>query len=75
MSAGQYRGIRGGGSGLLIADGRGALPLSAEYKGLSASGDFGSNIGIRLAMIPEPSTGLLVSAGLLGLVGRRKGRH
>jgi len=29
-------------------------------------------IGFRLAMIPEPSTGLLVIAGLLGLAGWRR---
>jgi PEP-CTERM putative exosortase interaction domain len=28
--------------------------------------------GFRLAMVPEPSTGLLVIAGLLGLAGRRR---
>ena len=30
-------------------------------------------IGFRLAMVPEPSTGLLVIAGLLGLAGWRRG--
>jgi hypothetical protein len=29
-------------------------------------------IGFRLAMIPEPGTGLLVIAGLLGLAGWRR---
>jgi formylglycine-generating enzyme required for sulfatase activity len=31
-------------------------------------------LGIRLAMIPEPDTGLLVSAGLVGLAVRRRER-
>jgi PEP-CTERM motif len=31
-------------------------------------------VGLRLAMIPEPSTGLLVIAGLLGLAGWRRAR-
>jgi hypothetical protein len=30
--------------------------------------------GFRLVMIPEPSTGLLVIAGLLGLAGGRRTR-
>jgi len=30
------------------------------------------SLGFRLAMIPEPSTGLLVVAGLLGLGVRRR---
>jgi PEP-CTERM putative exosortase interaction domain len=32
-------------------------------------------VGIRIAMIPEPSTGLLVVAGLIGLAGRRRARE
>jgi len=47
--------------------------LSSE---LSDSSNFGVNattrIGFRLAMIPEPSTGLLVIAGLVGLGTRRR---
>jgi len=31
-------------------------------------------IGFRLAMVPEPSTGLLVITGLHGVAGRRKAR-
>lgn len=31
-------------------------------------------VGFRLVMIPEPGTGLLVLAGLLGLAGRRRAR-
>ena len=33
-----------------------------------------NSIGFRLAMIPEPGTGLLVIAGLLGLAGWRRAR-
>jgi formylglycine-generating enzyme required for sulfatase activity len=56
----------------------GALPLSlAANQGPSYGGyptDRSSGIGFRLAMIPEPSTGLLVFAGLLGLAGWRRSR-
>ncbi|MGH7337837.1 MAG: PEP-CTERM sorting domain-containing protein [Myxococcota bacterium] len=31
-------------------------------------------MGFRLVMIPEPGTGVLVIAGLLGLAGWRTGR-
>ena len=37
-------------------------------------GNSNALLGFRLAMIPEPSTGLLVIAGLLGLAGRRRAR-
>jgi sulfatase modifying factor 1 len=33
-----------------------------------------SSVGFRLVMVPEPGTGLLVIAGLLGLAGRRRVR-
>jgi hypothetical protein len=33
-----------------------------------------NDFGFRLATIPEPGTGLLVFAGLLGLAGWRRGR-
>ena len=36
-------------------------------------GEF-SDVGFRLAMIPEPGTGLLVIAGLLGFAGWRRAR-
>jgi hypothetical protein len=32
------------------------------------------SIGFRLTMVPEPSTGLLVVTGLLGLAGWRRRR-
>jgi hypothetical protein len=31
--------------------------------------------GFRVAMVPEPTTGLLLMAGLLGLGSRRRGRR
>ena len=61
-----YRGLRGGGYtnklGILAASFRfGTYPQSEA-----------SNAGFRVAMIPEPSTGLLVMAGMLGLAAWRK---
>src|SRR5262245_52270153 len=54
-----------GGSAFGIGDG-------AYYRyGTEPSGEF-SGLGFRLAMIPEPTTGLLVIAGLLGLVAARR---
>jgi formylglycine-generating enzyme required for sulfatase activity len=47
---------------------------SSARTGLSA-GSSGYYLGFRLAMIPEPGTGLLVIAGLLGLTGRRRARN
>jgi hypothetical protein len=31
-----------------------------------------ADTGFRVAMVPEPGTGLLVTAGLLGLAARRR---
>ena len=61
------RGFRGGslssGSSSLAASTRSGFdPAYAEFYN-----------GFRLAMIPEPGTGLLVMAGLLGLAARRRG--
>jgi sulfatase modifying factor 1 len=61
------RGIRGGG---FYYD---QSPLAANWY------DYGTGVqiydlGLRLVMIPEPSTGLLVVAGLLGLAGWRRVR-
>jgi formylglycine-generating enzyme required for sulfatase activity len=63
---GSDRGLRGGNflasSFFLAASSGGENSPTIEY-------DF---IGIRLSMIPEPGTGLLVFAGLLGLSGWRR---
>ena len=60
------RGIRGGHY-------RSSSPvnLSTATWGYVAPGGY-DFIGFRLAMIPEPSTGLLVIAGLIGLAGWRR---
>jgi formylglycine-generating enzyme len=59
------RGIRGGSLG---DDGT----LDASARGIADPSEFSSLIGFRLVVIPEPNTGLLVIAGLLGLVRRRR---
>jgi hypothetical protein len=48
--------------------------MSATYgfTGLDGAAVESDDIGFRLAMIPEPSTGPLVIAGLLGLAGQRR---
>ena len=64
------RGVRGGAfpgySGDLNASARHFLSPDTE--------NYAPALGFRLAMIPEPGTGLLVVAGLLGLAGWRRGR-
>jgi formylglycine-generating enzyme required for sulfatase activity len=45
--------------------------LAAFQRGSLGINDKEPTVGFRLAMIPEPSTGLLVIAGLLGLGMRR----
>jgi Sulfatase-modifying factor enzyme 1/PEP-CTERM motif len=53
---------------------RGGYGVAAFYRqGYSASAAT-TSVGFRLVMIPEPSTGLLVIAGLLGLAGWRTRR-
>ena len=48
--------------------------LAAPFRFFNdASIDY-AGVGFRLVMIPEPGTGLLVIAGLLGLAGWRRGR-
>jgi formylglycine-generating enzyme len=46
--------------------------LAASFRSYSPDGQNDSQVGFRLAMIPEPSSGLLVIAGLLGLGIRRR---
>jgi formylglycine-generating enzyme required for sulfatase activity len=61
-----YRGLRGG-SYANTSD-----ALASSYRGYSLPGGAGVNVGFRLVLIPEPGTGLLVIAGLLGLAGWRR---
>jgi sulfatase modifying factor 1 len=63
---GLSRGLRGGS----FLDGGGNLNATAPAS--NGSTNENPNVGFRLAMIPEPSTGLLVVAGLLGLGTRRR---
>ena len=53
---------------------QGSYALESSYRGYSLPNTGGINVGFRLAMIPEPGTGLLVVAGLTGIAGWRKGR-
>jgi len=64
---GYYRGSRGGSFGNY------QFYTSASERGFNDPPAEDSSIGFRLAMVPEPSTGLLVIAGLLGLAGWRRG--
>jgi hypothetical protein len=66
--AGSFRGVRGGGFGF---DSSG-LAVTFRNTGDPTYGI--SDRGFRLAMIPEPGTGLLVIAGLLGFAGWRRVR-
>jgi hypothetical protein len=49
-----------------------SLELSSSSRGSDAPYIESEVDGFRLAMVPEPSTGLLVFAGLLGAAGWRR---
>jgi formylglycine-generating enzyme len=66
--SGTFRGMRGG-SHLL-----GPINLAASTRALRGPSDETVILGFRVAMVPEPGTGLLVITGLLGLAGRRRVR-
>jgi formylglycine-generating enzyme required for sulfatase activity len=61
-----YRGQRGG----YFQNDPWVLAASGRYYGDPASEHYG--VGLRVATVPEPATGLLVMAGLLGLAGWRR---
>jgi len=63
-----WRGIRGGSSGDQ------PLVLGAAHSESTPADHAAGYIGFRLAMIPEPSSCLLVIAGLLGFAGWRRAR-
>jgi formylglycine-generating enzyme len=65
---GVLRGIRGGSFAGI------AYSLAASYRLGDDPALEGGGLGFRLAMVPEPNTGLLVIAGLLGLAGWRRAR-
>jgi formylglycine-generating enzyme required for sulfatase activity len=65
---GTRRGLRGG-SFL----GNGGLP-AASVRSRSYPEGWGSGIGLRVVNVPEPSTGLLVTTGMLGLARLRRRR-
>jgi formylglycine-generating enzyme required for sulfatase activity len=63
------RGARGGS----FSDGdASSLAASARFDADPGGGTAGTIIGFRVAMVPEPSTGFLIIAGLLGLAARRR---
>jgi formylglycine-generating enzyme required for sulfatase activity len=66
---GSLRGLRGGSFGGLSID------LAASYRVGSNPANEGDSFGFRVAMIPEPSTALLLACGLAGLAAVRRGRR
>ena len=68
LYSGSYRGVRGGPFDNVPES------LAASTQFIDTPGNEHHNLGFRLAMIPEPGTGLLVVAGLLGIAARRRAR-
>jgi formylglycine-generating enzyme required for sulfatase activity len=68
--SGGNRGIRGG-SFSYTPDSLSAFSGGSDAASMELAN---GQVGFRLAMVPEPGTGLLVIAGLLGLTGWRRGR-
>jgi formylglycine-generating enzyme required for sulfatase activity len=67
--SGSFRGVRGGSYNGIAAG------LEASFRGSFSPAIEANHIGFRVgSIIPEPGTGLLVIAGLLGIAGWRKGR-
>jgi len=66
--SGSDRGLRGGDFG------HGANPLAASFRISFGPSNEEDVVGFRVAMVPEPGTGLLVTLGLLGLAGWRRTR-
>jgi formylglycine-generating enzyme required for sulfatase activity len=67
ISSSSLRGYRGG------SFGDSSSYLGAWYRGSTSPDLEAGNFGFRVAMIPEPGTGLLLMAGILGLAAWRPG--
>jgi formylglycine-generating enzyme len=67
LSGGSFRGVRGGSFGST------PIILAASPRNIVGAPTSELNfLGFRVAMVPEPNTGLLVVAGLLGLAAWRR---